>query len=94
MSTYTHIEKGGEYYRSEYTGRLKLHGDDGWTDVVIYCSVDDLGSQVRFVTDEKRWAERFRENPQPTAEEWAEVRKGLVIDLHPWSDDDDSEGEE
>ena len=27
-------------------------------------------------------------------EEWAEVRKGLVIDLHPWSDDDDSEGEE
>lgn len=28
MSTYTHIEKGGEYYRSEYTGRLKLHGDD------------------------------------------------------------------
>ena len=97
MTIYKHVEHGGEYLRLSGNYRIKLSGDDEWRPVVVYrpfsadpqpCAPED---EPYFVTDEARWADRFRELPPLMAEEWAEVRRGLGVDLSVLDSDDSDE---
>lgn len=85
MSVYEHAD-GGTYRRLPHQAKVKLSGGD-WVEVVLYESTD-LECPWTFGTDEARWAERFRERPAPTPEEWAEACRGLDID---WSTEDSDE---